>query len=70
MHLYTYELRLEDGEDAGMIASNAAHQAGDTVIAHGNRRYTVTAVVPVERVAEFIDGPTRGILEVAPLERG
>jgi hypothetical protein len=29
--------------------------------------YRVTAVVPVERVAEFVDAPTNGVLEVEPL---
>jgi hypothetical protein len=67
VHLFSYELRLADGDDTGTIATNQAFEAGDTVIAHGNRHYRVTAVVPIERVAEFIDGPTRGILEVEPL---
>jgi hypothetical protein len=66
VHLFTFELRLADGDDAGTIATNEALRVGDVAIAHGNRRYRVTAVVPVERVAEFIDGPTRGILEVEP----
>jgi hypothetical protein len=67
VHLYNYQLRLADGEDVGTIGTNRAHEAGNTVIAHGNRRYRVTAVVPIEHVADFIDGPTRGILEVQPL---
>lgn len=29
---------------------------GDTVIAHGNRRYRVVSVIPVERMSEFVDG--------------
>jgi hypothetical protein len=67
VHLYSYELRLADGDDAGTIAVNENFQVGDVVIAHGNRRYRVTAAVPIELVAEFIDGPTRGILEVEPI---
>jgi hypothetical protein len=42
-------------------------QVGDTLIAYGNVHYRVTAVVPVERVAEFVDAPTNGVLEVEPL---
>lgn len=49
MHLYSYQLRLVDGEDAGTIATNAVHRVGATVIAHANRRYGVTAVMPIER---------------------
>jgi hypothetical protein len=33
---------------------------------HGNTRWRVTAVVPLERIAEFIDRPLAGILEVEP----
>ena len=44
-----YELRLADGDDAGSIeASEANWQTGDTLIGHGNSRFRVVSVVPVE----------------------
>jgi hypothetical protein len=65
---YRFELRLADGDDAGSLETNEGNwQPGDIVIAHGNRHLRVTAVVPVERVAEFVDAPTNGVLEVEPL---
>ena len=39
----------------------------DTVILAGNRHFRVTATVPVERMAEFVDEPLYGLLEVEPL---
>lgn len=42
-------------------------QPGDELRAAGNVRYRVTAVIPIERVAEFIDRPLVGILEVESL---
>ena len=41
---------------------------GDTVILDPNHRYRVTATLPVERMAEFVDEPLYGVLEVEPLE--
>jgi hypothetical protein len=65
---YRFELRLADGDDAGSLKTNEGNwQVGDTLIAYGNVHYRVTAVVPVERVAEFVDAPTNGVLEVEPL---
>jgi hypothetical protein len=37
------------------------------LIADGNRRFRVTAVVPLERISEFVDGALNGVLEVEPL---
>ena len=39
-------------------------QTGDELRAAGNVRYRVTAVIPEDLVAEFIDKPLAGILEV------
>jgi hypothetical protein len=64
MHLYAYGLRLANGDDAGTIATNRAFRVGDTVIAHGNRRYRVTCCRAGP--PSSIDGPARGILEVEP----
>ena len=65
---YPFELRLADGDDAGSLETVEANwQPGDTIIAHGNKHSRITAVVPVERVAEFVDEPLYGVLEVEPL---
>jgi hypothetical protein len=37
------------------------------VIAHGNRHFRVVSVVPVERIAEFVDEPAYGVLVVEPM---
>jgi hypothetical protein len=60
---FRFELRFPDGGDVGSFETSEANwQAGDTVIAHGNRHFRVTAVVPVERLAEFVDDPAYGFL--------
>jgi hypothetical protein len=65
---YRFELRLADGDDAGSLETNEGNwQPGDIVIAHGNRHLRVTAVVPVERIGEFVDGPECSVLEVESL---
>jgi hypothetical protein len=40
---------------------------GDTVRLDGNRPVRVTATIPLERIAEFVDEPLNGVLEVEPL---
>jgi hypothetical protein len=45
----------------------SGRQSGYAVIAHGNRRYQVVSVVPVERLSEFVDEPADGVLEVERL---
>ena len=40
---------------------------GDPGILAGNRQFTVTATIPVERMAEFVDEPLYGLLDVEPL---
>ncbi len=64
-----YELRLADGDDAGTLETAATEnwQVGDTLIADGNRRFRVTAVLAPERLAEFVDGVENGVIEVEPL---
>jgi hypothetical protein len=62
-----YELKFKDGDDAGSFESSRCDwQTGDELIASGNRRMRVAAVIPQERVAEFIDSPLAGILQVEP----
>jgi hypothetical protein len=64
---FKFELRLADGDDAGSFETSEANwQTGDTVIAHGNRRFRVVSVVPLERIAEFVDEPAYGVLVVEP----
>jgi hypothetical protein len=59
---------MADGDDAGTFETSSSDwKVGDTVIADGNRRYKVTAVVPLEKIAEFVDGALNGVLEVEPL---
>jgi hypothetical protein len=66
--MFKFELRLADGDDAGTFETSSSDwKVDDTLIADGNRRYRVTAVVPVERLAEFVDGVENGVLEVEPL---
>ena len=62
---YTFQLIDSDGEilDSFQTAEQQ-WQTGDTVIAHGNRRYRVVSVIPVERLSEFVDEPDGGVLEV------
>jgi hypothetical protein len=65
---FSFELRLADGDDAGTFETSASDwKVGDTLIADGNRRYRVTAVLAPERLAEFVDGVENGVLEVEPL---
>jgi hypothetical protein len=65
---FKYELKTADGDDAGSYESSRCDwQTGDELRAAGNVRYRVTAVVPIERVAEFVARPLAGILEVEPL---
>ena len=66
--MFRFELRLADGDDAGSFDNSAADwKVGDTLIADGNRRYRVTAVLAPERLAEFVDGALNGVLEVEPV---
>jgi hypothetical protein len=67
--MFRYELKTTDGDDdAGSFESSRCDwQAGDELRAAGNVRYRVTAVVPVERIAEFVERPLTGIIEVERL---
>ena len=67
---FKYERRLADGDDAGTFETAASENwnVGDTLIADGNRRYRVTAVLAPERLAEFLDGVEYGVLELSLYE--
>jgi hypothetical protein len=65
-----YEFQLIDTDGEILETFKTAEQrwrTGDTVIAHGNRRYRVVPVIPVERLSEFVDEPVAGVLEIEPL---
>ena len=65
---FTFALMTADGYDAGTIQTAEANlRPADIVIAQGNRRYKVTAVIPLPRVEEFVNGASVGLLEVEPL---
>lgn len=66
--MFRFELRLADGDDAGTFETSSSDwKVGNTLIADGNRRYKVTAIIPLERIAEFVDGALNGVLEVEPV---
>jgi hypothetical protein len=55
------------GDTLGSIESADPHyEPGDTVVLNGTG-YWVRSVIPLERIAEFIDAPANGLLEVEPL---
>jgi len=65
---YAFQLIRTDGEILETFETAEQRWAtGDTVIAHGHRRYRVVSVIPVERMSEFVDEPAGGVLEVEPL---
>jgi hypothetical protein len=66
--LHTFQLISTDGDILETFETAEQRWAtGDTVIAHGNRRYRVVSVIPFERMSEFVDEPAGGVLEVEPL---
>lgn len=65
---FKFELKTVDGDDAGSFETAVPNwQTGDMLIASGNVRYRVVSVIPAEKVAEFVDGPCVGVIEVEPL---
>jgi hypothetical protein len=66
--VFKFELVSPEGDSVGSIETKEQNrQPGDEVRAHGNVRYRITAVTPLERIAEFVDEPANGVLEVEPL---
>src|SRR4051794_14085955 len=62
---YRFESVNSDGEILGTFeTAEQRWQTGDTVVAHGNRRYHVVSLIPIERISEFVDEPAGGVLEV------
>jgi hypothetical protein len=65
---FRYELRTPDGDDAGTFETGAADwQVGDVFRTEGNRQFRIRAMVPLERIEEFVEGPLYGIWEVEPV---
>lgn len=66
--MFRYELKTADGDDAGTYESGRCDwQPGDVFIGHGNTRWRIKTVVPLERIGEFVDKPSAGLWEVEPL---
>jgi hypothetical protein len=64
---FGFQLITPCGDALGTIESDDQQfQPGDTVVLDGIG-YWVRSVIPVERVAEFIDAPPYGVLEVEPI---
>lgn len=65
---YRFELVSRDGEILGsFLTSEQRWQAGDVVIGNGNQRFRVVSVIPVERMAEFVDDAAVDLWEVEPV---
>jgi hypothetical protein len=48
--LFKFELVSREGESLGCIeTAEANRQADDTIIGHGNKRYRMISVIPLER---------------------
>lgn len=63
---FKFEFRTVDGDEAGSFETAVPNwQTGDTLIASGNVRYRVTAVLPLGRIAEFVDRPLNRVLEAS-----
>lgn len=65
---YRYELKSPDGDDLGTFTTSEGNwQVGDEFYAFGNTRYRITAIVPRERMSEFVDGAEVDLWEVEPI---
>lgn len=65
---YKFELVSSDGDSLGSIESSDLNlQPGDELLSSWNLPYRIVSVIPLERIAEFVDEPVNGVLEVEPL---
>jgi hypothetical protein len=65
---FRYELRLADGDDAGTFETTVPDwQVDDVFRGEGNRQFRIRAIVPLERIEEFVDRPLYGVWEVEPV---
>jgi hypothetical protein len=66
--VFKFELISNDGDTLGGFETAVPNwQTGDTLIAAGNARYRVVAVIPLERISEFVDEPLNGVIAVEPV---
>ena len=65
MHLF--RLVSPEGDTLGSVESAVDWQPGDTVTATDHVQYRVRSVIPLERIAQFVDEPLNAVLEVEPL---
>jgi hypothetical protein len=65
--IFSFHLVTSCGDTLGSIQSADPHfRPGDTVVLD-DTGYWVRSVIPLERIAEYIDAPANGLLEVEPL---
>ncbi len=64
---FRYQLRDPMGDDLGDAEYGYQPVVGDTIHIAGNQRMRVRAVMPGERLAEFVDRPIYGLLEIEPI---
>ena len=65
---FKFELVSSGGDSLGSVETTELNwRAGDTLIAHGNVHYRIVSVIPLARIAEYVDDPLNGVLEVEPL---
>lgn len=64
---FRYQLRTATGDDLGQASYAMQIQPGDVIHINGPERARVTAVVPAELAAEYVDDVEDGILEIEPL---
>jgi hypothetical protein len=65
--VYTFRLVSSCGETLGSIMSvDPCFEPGDTVVLEGVG-YWVRSVISLGRMAEFVDAPANGLLEVEPI---
>ncbi len=65
---YKFELVSSDGDSLGSIESSDLNlEPGDELLSSWNLLYRIVSVIPLERIAEFVDEPVNRVLEVEPL---
>ena len=66
---FKFELVSRDGDNLGSIETSGLNpQPGDELLANGNLPYRIESMLPLERIAEFVDRPVNGVLKVEPLQ--
>ena len=66
---YKFQLVSPDGDNLGSIeTSDLSLEPGDELLSSWNLPYRIVSVIPLERIAEFVDEPVNGVLEVELME--